>query len=183
MADPISIRTGFQGTQPNTLEQKGPEQGKKTGESKFDQVRNQMADQQNMQVNMPPEVKQVTPAEKQNLISDLRKRLDSPGNKSPQEMFGPDMKHARVQMDGLQNRVNALPKNEAFDPIRNRLTTMESQFEKTNKMLAGIQNMQDPRELLKVQMELFQLTQNVELLSKVVEQANTGLKTLLQTQV
>jgi hypothetical protein len=32
-------------------------------------------------------------------------------------------------------------------------------------------------------MQMYQLTQNIELLSKVVEQVSSGVKTVLQTQV
>jgi hypothetical protein len=36
---------------------------------------------------------------------------------------------------------------------------------------------------MKVQMQMYQLTENLELMSKVVEQVTSGVKSILQTQV
>jgi hypothetical protein len=42
---------------------------------------------------------------------------------------------------------------------------------------------ENPGDLMKLQMQMYQLTENLELMSKVVEQVTSGMKTLLQTQV
>jgi hypothetical protein len=37
--------------------------------------------------------------------------------------------------------------------------------------------------MMKVQMQMYQLTENLELMSKVVDQVTSGVKSILQTQL
>jgi type III secretion system YscI/HrpB-like protein len=41
----------------------------------------------------------------------------------------------------------------------------------------------DPQRLLQMQMEVYKLAHNVEILSRTVSEAASGIKTILQTQV
>ena len=41
----------------------------------------------------------------------------------------------------------------------------------------------DPKSLLNVQVQFYQVAENMELLSKVVDQVSSGAKTVMQTQV
>jgi hypothetical protein len=155
----------------------------KTGESKFDKVRTRLQDQQAEQVQIPSEVKQISLQQKKVLEADLTKRLGQPGATSPQKIFAVDMKRAKVQVDQLTNRVNALPKTPAFEPLRQRLTSIDSQFQSAGQLLHSLKGTENAGELMKVQVQMYQLTENLELMSKVVEQVTSGVKSILQTQV
>ena len=155
----------------------------KTAESKFDKVRVRLQEQQAEQVKIPPEVKQVSLQQKKVLEADLTKRLGQPGATSPQKAFAVDMKRAKVQVDQLTSRVNALPKTPAFEPLRQRLTSIDSQFHSTGQLVHSLKGTESTGDLMKVQVQMYQLTENLELMSKVVEQVTSGVKSILQTQV
>ncbi len=155
----------------------------KTTESKFDKVRTRLQDEQAQQVQIPPEVKQISPEQKKVLQADLSKRIERSKGTSPHEVFGVDMKHAKERVDHLTHRVNALPKTSAFDPIRTRLTSIDSQFKSTGQLLNSLKNTENPQDLMKIQMQMYQLSENLELMSKVVEQVTSGVKSVLQTQL
>ncbi len=155
----------------------------KTGESKFDKVRTRLQDEQAEKLKLPPEVKEVSLQQKKVLEADLNKRLSHPGTKSTQNIFAVDMKRAKLQVDQLSTRVNALPKTPAFDPLRQRLTSIDSQFQTAGRLVHSLKGTENPAELMKVQMQMYQLTENLELMSKVVEQATSGVKSLLQTNL
>lgn len=153
----------------------------KTGESKFDRVRTELQDKTAQQVEMPPEVKQVSPQQQKVLQADLSSQLIK--GATPNQIFGVNMKRAKDGVQQLTQRVNALPKTPAFQPFRDRLTSIDSQFQAAGKLVSSIKGGETPQQLLKVQMSMYQLAENMELMSKVVEQVTSGMKTVLQTQV
>lgn len=155
----------------------------KTGESKFDKVRARLQDQQAEQVQMPPEVKQVSFDQQKVLEAKLNKLLAEGQASSPQKIFAVDMKRAKLQAHQLTNRVNAMPKTPAFEPFRQRLTSIDSQLQTADKLVHSLKGTESPGELMKVQVQMYQLTENLELMSKVVEQVSSGMKSVLQTQI
>src|ERR1700693_803283 len=110
---------------------------------------------------MPPEVKQVSMEQKKVLQADLAKRLEKPGAK-PHDVFSVDMKQAKGKIDQLTNRVNALPKTPALAPIRTRLTSIDSQFRSAGQLLNSVKGTDSPQDLMKIQMQMYQLTENLE---------------------
>jgi hypothetical protein len=155
----------------------------KGGESKFEKVRNRLQDEQAAQVKIPPEVKQVSLEQKKLLEADLNQRLADAKARSPHQVFGVEMKRAKDAVDHLTNRVNALPKTPAFEPFRKRLASIDEQYQSAGRLMNSARSAENPGDLMKLQMQMYQLTENLELMSKVVEQVTSGMKTLLQTQV
>lgn len=152
----------------------------KVGESKFDKVRASLQQSQATNVSLPPEVKQVSPEQKQILQADLNHRLKT--TSSPQ-IFSADMKNAGNSLQQLTLRVNALPKTSAFDPVRQRLASIDSQFQATGRLVNSVKGTESPAQLMKIQMQMYQLSENLELTSKVVDQVTSGVKSILQTQI
>lgn len=151
----------------------------KVGDSKFDKVRASLQQSQATNVNLP-EVKQVSPEQKQILQADLNNRLKTT---SSQQIFSADMKNASNSFQHLALRVNALPKTSAFDPLRQRLASIDSQFQTTGRLVNSVKGTESPAELMKIQMQMYQLSENLELTSKVVDQVTSGVKSILQTQI
>ena len=164
-----------------------PDQGStgssKLGESKFDKVRTRLQEEQAAQVNLPPAVKQVSLEQRKVLEADLSRRLAQTKPASAQRLFAPDIKDAKHAIQNLTNRVNALPQTSAFDPVRKRLANIDSQFQSVNRLLNSAQGTQNQSDLMKLQVHMYQLSENLELMSKVVEQMTSGMKSILQTQV
>lgn len=154
----------------------------KTGESKFDKVRARVLDKQ-AEVVIPPEVKQVSLQQQKVLEAHLSKRLERKGAISAPELFAMDMKRAKAGVGHLTDRVNALPKTPAFEPFRKRLASIDQQYQSAGNLVNSVGGTQNPGDLMKVQMQMYQLTENLELMSKVVEQVTSGVKSILQTQV
>ena len=132
---------------------------------------------------MPPEVKQISPEQTKVLQAQLNQRVQGAKSTSAPELYGADLKHAKVRLDTLTSRVNSLPKTPAFDPLRQRLTSVDNQFQAAGKLIDSLNGQQSPTDLMKVQMQMYQMTENLELMSKVVEQVSSGMKSILQTQL
>jgi hypothetical protein len=181
MVDPIISKAAVKPF--DSVAGQGEGAAQKTGESKFDQVRARLQDQQAQQVEMPPEVKQVSFEQHKVLEANLTKRLSQGDATSPQKIFAPDMKQAKIQANQLTTRVNALPKTPAFEPFRQRLSSIDSQLQTADKLVDSLKGTESPGELMKVQVQMYQLTENLELMSKVVEQVSSGMKSVLQTQL
>lgn len=180
MIDPIVSKLPSSGL--DSVAKQGEASPVKVGESKFDQVRAQLLDQQAKQVELPPEVKQV-PFEQQNTLkTELARQLEK-SNGSPQELFSVRMKRTSQRISQLTTRVNSLPKTPGFEPLRQRLASIDHQYQSAGKLVSSMGQSANPADLMKAQMQMYQLTENLELMSKVVEQVTSGVKSVLQTQL
>jgi len=163
----------------------------KQGPSKFDEVRQSQQDRQSQPAAATPQIPELntrlTSEQRKVVEADLRKRLDSSGAGSgganPQAIFKPDMKSARVQLDALHRKAQAIPPGPAANTLSDRLNSLDAQFQDSGKILDGMSNVSSPGDMLKFQMQMYQFTQNMELMSKTVEQVSSGAKQILQTQV
>jgi hypothetical protein len=159
-----------------------PDRFVKSGASKFDEIRARIKDEAD-QPALPPEIERISPEQTRMLQSDLRRRLARPDAASADDLFRKDIGANRASLDDLTRRVNALPQNEANQPFRDRLVRLENQWADSQTQVASIGGLGSPGDLLKLQIQMYQLTSNLELMSKAVEQVNSGVKSILQTQV
>lgn len=181
MADPIVSKVPLKSLDTAIDQEKASPA--KTGESKFDKIRNELMDQQAQQVEIPPEVKQVSMEQKKVLEADLSNRLKQTGPAPAHQVFAPDIKRATDGIEHLHKRVNALPKTPAFEPFRKRLASIDAQFQQAGQLVNSVKGNASPGDLLKIQVQMYQLAENMELMSKVVQQVTSGVKSILQTQV
>jgi CII-binding regulator of phage lambda lysogenization HflD len=159
----------------------GLSQTAKVGPSKFDVIRSQITEKVAADVKLPA----VAPPSSQQISSiqkELAQKLEQTNARSATEFFQGSMKNTRSGMDTLANAIGKLPPQSQFAPLRDRLNELEKQFQKSGNLIEGINDM-NPKSLLNVQMQLYQLSGNIELMSKVVDQVSSGVKTMLQTQV
>jgi hypothetical protein len=181
MADPIITKAPLKPLE-SAIDQDGAGPAK-TGESKFDKVRNELMDQKAQQVEIPPEIKHVSLEHKKVLEAELSQRLKQTGPAPAHKLFAPDMKRAKEGIEHLNKRVDALPKTPAFEPFRKRLASIDAQYQNAGQLMNSVTGNASPGDLLKIQMQMYQLTENMELMSKVVSQVTSGVKSILQTQV
>jgi len=152
----------------------------KSGPSAFEQKRVALEKQQSATANIPPEV-QITPEQRKLLETNLRKHLEQG---DAQDVLKVDLRQARTKLDGLTRQVTAAPKTPAMDAIRNRLNRIETQYLESDKLMKGLSGMESPRDMLNIQMKMYAMTQNIEIMSKVVEQGTSGVKdVVMHTQV
>jgi hypothetical protein len=88
-----------------------------------------------------------------------------------------------AKLDQLTQRVAALPKTAAFDSIRSRLAELDSEYRRVGSTIDGISGSSSPQQLLNLQKDIYQMSENIGLVSKIVDQLTSGVKTVLQTQV
>jgi hypothetical protein len=125
-----------------------------------------------------PPLKEVGETERKTIERDLRKRLEAVKSQEPAKVFGPDMKDLRARIDAATPRVEGIG-----GEFRARLSAIESQFTAAQEKLKSIPDTNNLRELLAMQTEMYKCGQNLEILSKVVDAATSGIKQTLQTQV
>lgn len=189
MPDPISSTVVNQTAKATTTTQSAPTETLKQGPSKFDEVKQAQQTQAPAAPQQIPELKtQLTVDQRKLVEAHLRKRIDSSGGArsgsvSPQAIFKPDMKSARVQLDALHRKAQAIPPGPASDTLTDRLNSLDAQFQDSGKVLEGMGNVSSPGDMLKFQMQMYQFSQNMQLMSQVVEQMSSGAKQILQVQV
>jgi hypothetical protein len=161
----------------------GPSLGQtaKTGPSKFDVISSQIAQKVAADVKLPrvapPSAQQMSSIE-----SGLKHQMERTDARSATEFFQVGMKDTRLNLDKLAQAVGKLPPQNTYSPFRERLQVMEQQFQKSGDLIQQVKGM-DPKSILNVQVQLYQLSENIGLMSKMVEQVSSGVKTMLQIQV
>lgn len=179
MPNPVISKTVTTGVAPKQTPTESP--AKKGGS--FEQIRQSLADKSGQSAKLPPEAAQPTPEVKKSLAAELHKKLRGSQAKSPQQVFGPEMNQLEGQIKGLRVKVEKTPNTAGLSPLRNRLESLEAQFSNTGARLEKLSSSDNPRAMLQLQIEVHQMTQNFEIVSKVVEQVNSGVKQIIQTQV
>jgi hypothetical protein len=96
---------------------------------------------------------------------------------------GAGVNQLRAGIAELNRKVAAAPNVSTFEPLRERLKSIEADFNASAKLMNGPGSFGDPNRLLEMQMEVYKLAQSVEIMSKTVSEATSGVKTILQTQV
>jgi hypothetical protein len=181
MVDPIASKAVAKPLS-SVAEQHGAETLKQ-GESKFDRVRSRLLDEQAARVQMPKEAGPASVEQQKALKAELTSRLEKGGNEAATRMFTSRVQEAQRNITHLNKRVDALPKTPAFDPLRQRLARVDDQFRTAGQMVNSLRGTESPGDLMKIQVQMYQLTENLEIMSKVVEQVTSGVKSILQTQI
>jgi hypothetical protein len=153
----------------------------KSAPSKFDRVRADLASQSAPAAQLPPKVTAISDQQQQVLANDLRKKLAA--GQSPQQVFGSDMEQLRTGIANLDQKIAGVSDSSALTPLRQRLQSIEADFNASARLLKTPGSLDDPKQLLEMQMQMYKLTENVEILSRAVSETASGAKTLLQTQV
>src|SRR5262249_16903870 len=98
--EPLSRTAGTAGT---AGAHSAPQDGQKSTPSKFDLLRADLNQNITGNIRLPPKVTSVSDQQKSLLENDLRRKLENA--KSPQELFGPDMKQLRSGIADLNRQV------------------------------------------------------------------------------
>jgi hypothetical protein len=83
----------------------------------------------------------------------------------------------------LKVRVDKVSPPATAESVRNRLQLLDSQFRLIGNDLKLSHPETDPMQLLKLQSDIYQMDEELELLTRVVDQATSGIRSLLQTQI
>ena len=83
----------------------------------------------------------------------------------------------------LKVRVDKVSPPATAESVRNRLQLLDAQFRLIGNDLKLGHAETDPMQLLKLQSDIYQMDEELELLTRVVDQATSGIRSLLQTQI
>jgi len=156
----------------------------KTGDSaKFEQVRQSLHAEQTGVTEGPPKVQEVTQAERKQLERDLRRRLEKTNSTNPNNLFANDVRDLRRDLERVKAKVESTPKTKQPAGARERLAEVESQYQALSEKLKNMPDTNNLRDLMEMQTQMFQMSQNIELLTKVVDSAMSGIKSTMQMQI
>lgn len=95
----------------------------------------------------------------------------------------PKLDYAGSSLSELNARAAAIKPTGAAESLKNRLDLLNAQFRVLGKHLEQSAAKNDPMQLLRLQNDIYQLDEELELVSKVVDQTTSGVRSLLQTQL
>lgn len=153
----------------------------KGGASTFDNIRAQLqqtADALGIplpQNNDPPPA--VTPAQK----ASAAKQADAiaPARGKVEQ----SLSVSRHYIDRIQAQIKANPSMSSVQKISGKLTSIEHQYNQLDNTLRGMPQDATPAQWLRLQQMANSMTENINVLSKLVDSAASGVKTILQTQI
>jgi hypothetical protein len=93
------------------------------------------------------------------------------------------MASGRYHLDRVQTTVKANSSAGAMDKVKGRLTSIEAQYNQLDATLQQISPNASPQDWLRLQQMANSMNENISVLSKLVDSASSGVKTILQTQI
>jgi hypothetical protein len=154
-----------------------------TKDTKFKEALQSAAKPEAAQKTDLPSMKEINPVEQKQLQHDLRKRMETSGSTDPQKLFGQDLSTARKQLDIATAKVDGVKNPQSAGGVRDRLAQIEAQYQSASSKAETMPDTNNLRGLLELQGEMYKMGQNIEILSKVVDAATSGVKSTLQMQV
>lgn len=94
-----------------------------------------------------------------------------------------DLLYPRTKMNAMRPAVNGMGGSPEANDVRGQFAKVEGEWNEINGFLKSYKGDLSQGDLLFWQQRLYQITQHVEVMSKVVDQATGGIKTILNTNV
>lgn len=115
---------------------------------------------------------------------DLLQRAGSvpPGTPNVMALF-PDLFYPRTRINAMRPAVNGMGGNPQASDVRGQFAKLEGEVNEVDSFLKSYKGDLSQGDLLFWQQRLYQITQHIEVMSKVVDQATGGIKTILNTNV
>jgi hypothetical protein len=177
----------------------------KDGASQFDKIKAQLkdaADQVSSSGSQAAQAVSQTPAQPASVVptqppSAAVQPVDSsvkaaPGTAQPASLRslppGPEkvqkaMAVGRYHLDRVGAAIKSNPSSSTMDKVKGKLTSIEAQYNQLDVTLQKISPNASPQDWLRLQQMASSMNENVNVLSKLVDSASSGIKTIVQTQI
>lgn len=99
------------------------------------------------------------------------------------DVLKPTFEYTSNSLSELNARAATIKPTSAAESLQTRLDLLNAQFRVLGNHLQESAAKDDPMQLLRLQNDIYQLDEELELVSKVVDQATSGIRSLLQTQL
>jgi hypothetical protein len=93
------------------------------------------------------------------------------------------MAAGRYHLDRVQTIVKPNSSTGTMDKVKGKLTSIEAQYNQLDATLRQISPNASPQDWLRLQQMANSMNENISVLSKLVDSASSGVKTILQTQI
>lgn len=126
---------------------------------------------------------QISGAELERMRVDLMRRVSTlpPGTTNINALL-PELIDSRTRLGLLKEAMSSMSRTPKSTDLRGQLSRVESEWYQLESIMKSNKNLSQG-ELLGLQARLYQLSQHVEVMSKVVDQVTGGVKTILNTNV
>jgi hypothetical protein len=116
--------------------------------------------------------------------ADLAQRFgQNPADKSKVNMMLPELLDSKTRLGMLKEAYSKIGNtSKATSDLSGRFTQIETEYKQVESIMRSDKNL-SPGELLALQARLYQVSQHIEVMSKVVDQMAGGIKTVLNTNV
>lgn len=127
---------------------------------------------------------QISGARLEQMRVDLTRRLDQlPPGQSNLSALLPELLDTRSRMGLLRDAINGAGRTQPGGmDLRGRLGQLEANWQGIEQTMRSSRDLSSG-ELLSLQARLYQVSQHIEVMSKVVDQMTGGIKTILNTNV
>lgn len=105
----------------------------------------------------------------------------NPNPMNPADML-PEMFHQKTRLGLLKEAAQGIQQAPKGAQISSRISQIEGEYNQVEKMMKSNKDL-SPGELLGLQARLYQVSQHIEVMSKVVDQFTGGIKTILNTNI
>lgn len=182
MANPVSGAAGSAGMSNITNAGKQLQQTQGDGQS-FQQVLQQAGNKgEQPKASAPEQTQPVRSEEFERLRVGLMQRTESlPATNRLTELL-PHILSSRTDMSLMRQALDRTGNSQKATDLRGRMGQLENELNSIDAIWRSKKDL-SPGELLALQARLYQVTQHVEVLSKVVDQMTGGIKTILNTNV
>lgn len=160
----------------------GGEQQHQAGKSSFEKVLQggNRAEQNASAANQP---NTISPAHMEQMRVDLSQRLNRlPPGSPTSSVLAPEMIDTRTRMGLLKEAMGGVNSTPAGTDLKGRFAQVEGEWSQLEQAMGASKDMSQG-ELLGLQARLYQVSQHVDVMSKVVDQVTGGIKTILNTNV
>jgi flagellar hook-basal body complex protein FliE len=169
-----------------------PAETKKVGEtSDFEKLRMEKLDKEQQVTGLKVQDVQfnenvLSRIEAKQVENDFTRQIRARGPGSEMDVLSEKISDVKQKMDAARNKLPGVEKSEFSESVHSYLSEVDSRFKSLNSISSDIMagdrqySMQD---LLKIQVQMHGLSQNLEVLTKVIDKVTEGMKTILRTQV
>ncbi len=102
---------------------------------------------------------------------------------SPANELRQGLETSRRHITRLSKQIEGVRETPAAQGLGGRLTGIEQQYAQLNAMLQTMPANAGPQRWIVLQQQMYSMSENIGTLSKMVSQASSGMKSMLQTQV
>lgn len=154
----------------------------KVGASKFDKIRSQLNDRANGEASPAQSASAVnasTPASNPH----PGRIQGNAASATPASRIRQNLTTAQYHLARLRDRVDSAQATGPMQGVMSRLTSAERQYQQLDSAVQAMPANASPQQWLALQQQVYSMNENIGALSKLVEQASSGVKSVLQTQI